>query len=199
MKSSKSFLVTKSIVAGALVVVGFAGAAFAQLSPLPLPINLPNTPDDGMRCLSAPNAYTGSLSGNTFFCKRTKIVAQALTCGNPRFPNKVVRVDNLAENISTRGKDVCLAPGRSVNSNDTMAGFTLNQDFVFVAAGTTQVSTIVANQRQQEATAMSLQLTDVDARSLSSTVDVNGGTGGEDRLNVTIEFATFPKPVGLLH
>jgi hypothetical protein len=205
MKTQKSLVVSKTLVARALMAAGLATAAIgaapalAQVSPLiASPINLPNgSPNDGMACRSSPNAYTGSQSSNTFFCKRTKIVNQALTCSDPRFPTKVVRVDNAAEPLATRGKDVCLAPGRFLASNDLTTGLTLNQDFVFVSIGATQVSTVVANQRQAEATATGLALNLVDAKSIASSVNVNAGSGGIDLMNATIEFATFPNPVGL--
>jgi len=191
--------------AAAVATLGFVAAALAATpitvpGPviLPGPISFPNgSPNDGTACRSAPNAYTGSLQGNTFFCKRTKVVGQALTCADPRFPTKVVRVPNIAGD-TTGGKDVCLAPGRFLSSNDPLTGLVLNQDYKFVEAGSTQVPTIVATQRQAEATAMGLALSEVDAKVLTSSVAVNAGVGGEDRLQATVEFATFGKPVSLV-
>lgn len=201
MKSLKQLVLAKSI-AAAFVAAGIAGTAISATpaGPIivggPIVIDIPGTPDNGMRCLTTPNAYTISLVGTTVFCKRTKVFGQALTCSDPRFPTKVVRVDNTAEDVSTRGLDVCLAPNRSLSSNDLTTGLTLNQDFIFVTVGSTQASTIVTNQRQVEATATGLPLAGVDARSLGSTVSRNLGTGGEDRVQVTVEFATFGNPVG---
>jgi len=190
--------------AAAVATLGFVAAAIAAtpvLVPgpviLPGPVIFPNgSPNDGMACRSAPNAYTGSQSGNTFFCKRTKVVGQALSCADVRFPTKVVRVPNIAGD-TTGGKDVCLAPGRFLSSNDPLTGLVLNQDYKFVEAGSSQVPTIVSTQRQNEATAMGLPLVEVDAKVLTSSVAVNAGVGGEDRLQATVEFATFPKTVGL--
>jgi len=145
-----------------------------------------------MACVSAPNLYTGSQAGNTFFCKRSKTVNQALTCTDSRFPTKVIR-----QGPNGGGKDICAAPNRVYTSNDPLIG-TEGIDYKFFAVDSAQVSTIVANQRQQEATALGVALNEVDATSTNSQITVNQ-TGSEDKLTVTVEFFTFPKTVGLFH
>jgi hypothetical protein len=192
MKSLDTSLLGKSI-AAALFAAGLAGAAVAATSPFPGGIiatpDIPNTPDNGMACRTAPNAYVGSLSGNTFFCKRIKIVNQALSCTEPGFPTKVIR-----QGPNGGGKDICAAPNRNYTSNSPLNGVE-GIDYKFVAVGSTQVSTIVGNQRQQEATENGLALNEVDAKAVTSEIVVNH-TGSEDKLKVTLEFATFPRTQG---
>jgi hypothetical protein len=189
MKSLKTPLLTKSF-AAAIVTTGLAAAAVAATvgGPIIFTPDIPNTPDNGMACRSAPNAYLGTLVNNTVFCKRTKNHLNPLTCSDPGFQTKVIR-----EGPNGGGKDICAAPNRNYTSNSPLIG-TEGIDYKFVEAGSTQVSTIVANQRQFEATATGDQ---VDARALSSAIVVNHpSSGSEDKLTVEIEFSTFPKTVG---
>lgn len=207
MHTVKTIAAAASVAAAtfAFVATAIAATPIAPITPnltptitLPGPLNFPNgTPNDGVACRTAPNAYNASLQGNTFFCKRVKTVTQALACTEQRFPTKVVRVPGIAGD-TTNGKDVCLAPGRFLSSNDALTGLVLNQDYKFVEAGPSQVPNIVATQRQNEATQMQLALTEVDAKVMNSSVAVNAGVGGEDRLAATVEFATFGKPVSLV-
>jgi hypothetical protein len=181
MKSLANLLLTRSIVAAAITAGGLAASGIASSA------TVGGSPDDGMQCRSAPNAYTGSLNNLKFFCKRTLNANQELSCSEPGFATKFIR-----QGPGGGGRDVCAAPNRSYPANVPLTG-TEGIDWKYVAAGATQVSTIVANQRQREATAMGLTLNEVDARALSSEVDVNH-TGSEDRLKVVIEFATFAVP-----
>lgn len=187
MNSYKKLLLAKSIVAAAVATGGLAAGGVASSA------TVAGSPDDGMLCRAAPNAYTGSLSNLKFFCKRTLNANQELTCSDPGFKEKFIR-----EGPGGGGKDVCAAPNRSYPSNVPLTG-TENVDWKYVTAGPTQVSTIVANQRQREATTMGLNLSEVDAKAVSSEVVVNH-TGSEDRLKVVIEFATFaiPAPGGIV-
>lgn len=192
MKSLDTSLLVKSITA-ALFAAGIAGAAVAATSTFPGGIiatpDIPNTPDNGMACRTSPNAYLGTLSGNTFFCKRTKVVTQALSCTEPGFQTKVIR-----QGPNGGGKDICAAPNRNYTSNSPLNGVE-GIDYKFIAIGSTQVSTVLGNQRQQEATENGLALNEVDAKALISEIVVNQ-TGSEDKLRLTIEFATFPRTQG---
>lgn len=192
MKSLDTSLLGKSI-AAALIAAGLAGAAVAATSPFNGGIiatpDIPNTPDNGMACRTSPNAYVGSLSGNTFFCKRIKIVNQALSCTEPGFQTKVIR-----QGPNGGGKDICAAPNRNYTSNSPLNGVE-GVDYKFIGIGSTQVGTIVGNQRQQEATENGLALNEVDAKALTSEIVVNH-TGSEDKLKVTLEFSTFPRTQG---
>ena len=187
MKSLKTQLLIKSLIAATIAAGGMAVTGIASSA------TVGGSPDDGMLCRAAPNAYTGSLSNNKFYCKRTLNANQELTCSEPGFKTKFIR-----QGPNYGGKDVCAAPDRSYPSNVPLTG-TEGIDWKYVAAGATQVNTILANQRQREATAMGLTLNEVDARALSSEIAVNH-TGSEDRLKVTIEFATFaiPAPGGIV-
>jgi hypothetical protein len=188
MNSFKTSLIAKCI-AAACFAAGLASPAVAQFREAPNG----GSADDGVQCRSAPNPYTGTLSNLRFLCKRTLNANQALTCSEPGFPTKFIR-----EGPGGGGKDVCAAPDRFYPANVPLTG-TQNTDWKYVVVGPAQVSTIVANQRQREASAMGLNLSDVDAKALSSEVVVNH-TGSEDRLKVVIEFATYAvaAPGGLI-
>jgi hypothetical protein len=184
----------KTLAVAALAVSALSALAIEALpgGPIggPIVVNIPNnSPNDGMACRSSPSAYLASLSGNTVFCKRSKTFGQALSCLDVRFPTKVIR-----EGPNGGGKDICAAPNRVYTSNSPLIG-TEGVDYKFVEVGSTQVSTIVANQRREEATALGVPEFEVDAKSLTSGITVNLA-GSEDRLQVTVEFATFPKTVG---
>jgi hypothetical protein len=181
MKSLKTRLLIKSLIAAAIVAGGFAASGVASSA------TVGGSPDDGMVCRTAPKAYIGSFVNNKFLCKRTQNHGQPLTCFEPGFATKFIR-----EGPGGGGRDVCAAPNRSYPSNVPLTG-TEGIDWKYVAVGPTQVSTIVANQRQFEATAMGLDLSAVDARAVSSGIVVNQ-TGSEDKLTVTLEFATYAVP-----
>jgi hypothetical protein len=181
MTSAQQLILAKTLAAAALAAAGLAGSGIASSA------TVNGSPDDGMQCRSAPSAYTGSLTNNKFFCKRIKNVNQALTCFEPGFATKFVR-----EGPGGGGKDVCAAPNRSYPSNVPLTG-TEGIDWKYATVGPTQVSTIVANQRQQEATETGLTLDQVDAKALTSGVEINH-TGSEDRVKVTVEFAVYPTP-----
>ena len=181
MNSLKTLLLTKSVIAAAVTVASVAASGVASSA------TAGDSPEDGVACRVAPKSYTGSLTNNKFFCKRTLIHGQALTCSIPGFGTKFIR-----EGSGGGGKDVCAAPGRVYPANVALTG-TEHVDWEYAAAGPTQVSTIVANQRQFEATALGVALREVDAKALTSGVVINH-TGSEDHLQVTIEFATYAIP-----
>jgi hypothetical protein len=186
----------KSLIAAAAIASTLSAFALeAPTGPIggpagPIVINIPNgSPNDGMACRSTPNAYSGSQSGNTFFCKRNKTVNAVLQCLEPGFPTKVIR-----EGPGGGGKDLCAAPGRVYTSNSPLTG-TQGIDYKFFAVDSAKVATVVANQRRDEATALGVAEAEVDAKSLNSAIALNQ-IGSEDKLQITLEFATFPRPVG---
>lgn len=185
MNSFRTSLVAKSI-AAACIAAGLAGPAVGQFREAP---NLLGTPDEGLRCRSTPSAYTGSQSANTFFCKRTKTVNTVLQCPEPGFPTKVIR-----EGPGGGGKDLCAAPGRVYTSNSPLTG-TEGIDYKFFAVDSAKVATVLANQRRDEAAALGVPEPEVDAKSLTSVIALNQ-IGSEDKLQITVEFATFAQPVG---
>jgi hypothetical protein len=184
MNSFKTSTLAKGIAAACLA-AGLATPAVAQF----LTSNPLGTPDDGLACRNTPNAYIGSQSGGAFFCKRTKIAATVLTCVEPGFLTKVIR-----EGPNGGGKDICAAPGRNYTSNGPLFG-TENTDYKFFVVDNAKVATMLANQRRDEAAALGVTESEVDAKSLASEIAINK-LGSEDKLQVTVEFATFAKPVG---
>ena len=188
MNSLKTLLLTKSLIVAAIATSGLSASGVAMSAAA-------GTPDDGVRCRSAPKTYTGSLTNNKFFCKRTQGFTQELKCNEPGFKNnKFIR-----EGSGGGGKDVCAAKDRSYPTGVPLTG-TPGIDYIFFAVDNAQVNTILANQRQAEATANGLQLSDVDARVVSSEIDINN-TGSEDKLKVVIEFSVFatPAPGGIFN
>ncbi len=200
MKSLKQLVLAKSI-AAAFVAAGIAGTAIGATpaGPIivggPIIINTPNlkngSPNDGSRCLSTPNVYTALLVGNTTFCERERSVNQALSCTDQGFTDKVIR-----GGPGGGGRDVCAAPNRNIGSNTPLTGLTEGIDYKFVAVGSSQVATILTNQKQLEVTAVGGTEKDVDAVAISSEIVVNHPDfGSEDRVKVTIKFSTFPRAV----
>ena len=187
--NSQKLLFAKTLVAAAL------GAAGLGASGVAYSITANNgSPDDGVQCVTAPKAYTGSLVNNRFLCKRTTGgFTKELKCTEPGFTTKFIR-----EGSGGGGKDVCAAPNRSYPTGVPLTG-TPGIDYKFFVVDNNQVNTIVATQRQVEATANGLPLEAVDARVVSSEIDINN-TGSEDKLKVVLEFSVFatPAPGGII-
>lgn len=188
MNSFQTPLITKSI-AAAFVAIGLCASGVAHST-----LDNNSTPDDGVQCVTAPKAYTGSLVNNRFFCKRTTGgFTKELKCTEPGFTTKFIR-----EGSGGGGKDVCAAPNRSYPTGVPLTG-TPGIDYKFFVVDNNQVNTIVATQRQVEATANGLPLSAVDARVVSSEIDINN-SGAEDKLKVVLEFSVYatPAPGGIV-
>ena len=188
MNSLSKLLLAKSLLAAAVVSAGVASGVAHSLT-----VNN-GSPDDGVRCVTAPKAYAGTLVNDRFFCKRTSGgFTKILNCTEPGFPTKFIR-----EGPGGGGRDVCAAPNRSYPSGVPLTG-TVGIDYKFFVVDSAQVNAIVLNQRQAEATANGLPLEGVDARVVSSEIDINN-TGSEDKLKVVLEFSMFatPAPGGIV-
>ncbi len=172
--------IASSILATSLVALG--GAA--------LPSVAAASPNDGMVCRVG---YSGTLNGGRFICAKTKIINVALECVDRRFPTKVVRAPGAAGD-SSGGRDICTRPGIVVGTTDPLTGLVPNQDFVFATVNQTTVNTQITQADQQEATALGLNVNDVDTAGSQPTVVVNGGFGSNDIARVTLTFNTFAIP-----
>lgn len=182
MNSLHKLLFAKTLVAAAITAAGLSTSGVAHSI---TPNN--SSPDDGLQCPVSPKAYIGSLTNNRFFCKRTQGFHKEVKCTQPGFKDKFIR-----EGPGGKGKDVCAAPDHSYPSNVALTG-TPGIDYVFLAVDNAEVNTILATQRQAEATANGLPLNAVDARVVSSEIDINH-TGSEDKLKVVIEFSVYAQP-----
>jgi hypothetical protein len=169
-----------SILATSLVALG--GAAIPSIAAA--------SPDDGMVCRPG---YTGALNGTRFVCSKTKTVDIGLECVDIRFRTKVVRAPG-APGDTSGGRDICTRPGIVVGTTDALTGLVRGQDFVFAEVNQTTVNNAITSADQQEATALSLTVNDVDTKGSTPTVVVNGGFGSNDVARMTLTFNTFAIP-----
>lgn len=153
------------------------------------------SPDDGMACRSG---YTGALNGNRFVCSKTKQFNLALECTNRRFPTFVVRAPGAAGDTSG-GRDLCTRTGINIGTTDSLTGLVNGQDFIFAEVNQTTVNNKVATEDQNEASALQLNIGEVDTKATQQQVSVNGGFGSNDVVRVTMTFNTFAIPaLGLI-
>ncbi len=179
MKTLKSLVIVKSIAVAAFVAAGLAAPTVSHASP-----------NDGVHCRTG---YTGTLVNGNFIC--SKFINHTGTNGvradacPAAFPTKVIRAGGLSGD-STNGRDVCLAPNRSLSSNDLLTGLVENQDFRFVSFAT-RTAAVRAADEINERNALGLAADQVDRATASATLKVNAGTGGEDLTDVVIKLDTF--------
>ena len=99
MKSLKTLLLTKSLVAAAIATTGVAAPALSHANPA-----------DGMVCRAG---YAGALDGTHFKCSKTRVITVALECNNLRFPTYVTRAPG-APGDTSGGKDLCTRAGVNI-------------------------------------------------------------------------------------
>lgn len=179
MKSLKTLLLSKTFAAVAIASSGIAAPAIGHASP-----------DDGMTCRAG---YSAQFGGATMKCTRVVPAAVSLLCSNVRFPNKVIRAPGAIGDTSG-GKDICTRPGVVVGSTDALTGLVLGQDFAFAEVNPNQVAAKARVIQIAEERTLNLPADDVDAKSSSATVNVNGGFGSDDQANFTVTLFTFPIP-----
>jgi hypothetical protein len=183
MNSFKKLLLVKSIFAAA-VAAGSAGPAAAQTT-----FNAAGTPDEGMVCRAG---YSQLFSNNKFLCQKTLDLKVALGCNDPRFPNKVVRAS--AAPGTPNGLDVCdKAGGVTITATNDIRNFNQGSDYVFAKADDAKIAERIANQRQQEASALGLSLSQVDAKFERALTDTTSGDS-EDKSSVLYRLYTFAIP-----
>jgi hypothetical protein len=181
MKSLETLLLTKSLIA-AVAACGIAAAA-GTAAAANFSVDLKGTPNDGMVCRVG---YTGALSGSAFKCSKATTITVVKECTDPRFPNYLTRVKN--GNVST-GEDLCQKNGISISSNLSLAGFTLNQDYVLATVNL--APNRIANMEQAEASALGLQAGEVETSPGNPTVTIDGGSGGKDNAILPVTHFTF--------
>ena len=179
MKSLKTLLLTKSLVAAAIATTGVAAPALSHANPA-----------DGMVCRAG---YAGALDGTHFKCSKTRVITVALECNNLRFPTYVTRAPG-APGDTSGGKDLCTRAGVNIGTTDALTGLVNGQDFVFAAVNPATVTARVTAQDQAEGTAIGLSAADVVTVASQPSVVVNGGLGSTDNARVTLTFFTFAIP-----
>ena len=92
------------------------------------------------------------------------------------------------------GKDICTRPGINIGSTDPLTNAVLGQDFVFAELNTSQAASKAKAIQIAEERTLNLPEDQVDAKSTSPTVVVNGGFGSEDQASFTVTLFTFPIP-----
>ncbi len=180
MKTLKPLVVAKSIAVVALMAAGLASSGLSYANP-----------NIGVHCRSG---YTGTLANGNFKCtKRVVKNDVSLTCP-AGFPTKLVRIQGIAGD-TTGGKDICLAPGRSLGSNDPIpTQFVQGQDFAFVSVSAVQAAAVRISLDNQEEAALGLPEAEVGRDTVSSGVLVNAGAGALDLGTVTTDLTTHAIP-----
>lgn len=186
MKTIKTLLVRKSVIAALGAIAAAAGtASAAQITP-----NQLGTPNDGMVCRTA---YSPSFDGTALHCKKDVDLGKVKpVCANSKFPNYVIRSGNGAGN----DKDVCARNGVSIPSNGALPG---KGDFEYVTIDQSAVDKEITRMVQAEATALGLSTSEVEWNAnlpIGAQIGENKGPGGEDRVVYSGHFSTFPIKTG---
>ncbi|MBC7940421.1 MAG: hypothetical protein H7Z19_11755 [Chitinophagaceae bacterium] len=172
----------QTLAAIAIAVGALTSAAHAQSLTAP---NLAGTPDEGLVCRPG---YVPIFNSNKLTCQKTLDLKVALGCNDPRFPNKVVRANAPG---TPNGLDVCDKPGGvTITATNDISSFNQGSDYVFAKADDARIAERIANQRQNEASALGLSLAEVDAvfeRALTNTTDGDS----EDKSGVLYRLYTF--------
>lgn len=178
MNTLKNLLLTKSIAATVLAMGAVTAPTISHASP-----------NDGMICRSG---YSAHFSGSAMTCSKDVRSSVSPVCTqNTRFPTKVVRAPG-APGDTSGGKDICTRVGINVGTTDSLNGLVLNQDFIFAVVDATQVA--AKAKAIEVAEERNLNLTDdqVEGKTSTPTVAVNGGFGSDDIANFTVTLFTFP-------
>lgn len=194
MNSLKTSLMTKSILAAVVAASGMAAPAIgATLTPVQ--VNIPGTPDDGMVCRTG---YATLFGAANIKCTKTVGISIVLECNNLTFPTYVIRAATNAFD-RTGGQDLCIRSGPNaitISSTDTLRGLTESTngttgDYEYANVSPARLTERSNNQRQTEATALGLTLSEVDTLPFFTVIQLGGGTGVKDNASVSLAHYTF--------
>jgi hypothetical protein len=192
MKSLKTLLLTKSIIAAAVAAGSLAAPAVSHA------ITAAGSPIAGMLCRTG---YTPAFTGTRLTCSKTSVIPLELVCDRPNFPGvlvpgvgvgPVVRAAGAAGDNSG-GKDLCPRTGLTIGTTDSLVGLTRGTDYVFATVDPAAVATRTANNDLAEATALGLTVGEVDTVAGTPVINVNQ-VGAKDKGSVTLTFFTFAIP-----
>jgi hypothetical protein len=184
MNSLKKLLSTKSLIAAAVAASGIAAPAVSHaLTPI-------GGPASGVNCRAG---YTGAFDGARLKCTKAVDITLELSCKNPTFPTYVTRAIVPPTGV---GRDFCTRAGIFLGPTDSIVNLVLGQDYVHAEVDPAAVTTRTANQRQTEATALGLALSEVATVAGTPAIQLGGGVGNKDNAKVTLTHFTFAVPAG---
>ncbi len=186
MKSLKTLLLTKSIIAAAVAAGSLATPAISHAIAA-------GGPASGVVCRAG---YTGAIDGGRFKCSKANVITVVLECNTPNFSTYVVRAPGAPG--TPDGKDICTRNGVSVGSTDSVVNLVRGQDYEFAKVNSATVTTRTNNQDQTEASSLGLSASDVDTVAGQPVIVLNGGVGSKDNANVTLTHFTFAIQTGII-
>ena len=196
MNSLKKLPFAISLLAVAVAASGVSTLAIGQTARTLEP-NVLGTPDDGSVCRSG---YGTSFSGTVVTCNKSISISTDLTCPNPPFTKYVIRAATDGSD-RTNGQDICIKDnGINIGTTDTLNGLTESVNggpgqYAYALANATKLAERVSNQRQAEATALGLSLSQVDTKVVFTRVNVNAN-GLKDNADSQVQLYTFVVPNG---
>jgi hypothetical protein len=195
MKSLKTLHLSGGI-AAALAVAGIAATVGTPLASFAATPNLLGTPNDGMVCRLG---YTPDFNGTSLKCSKidTPSLAVSLICDDVNFPKYVVRG---SAGGTPSGLDVCSRKKSDpayvdIGPSDDISNLKKGKDYVFAKADLAQIAVRTAARTQAEATALGLQVNEVETEGTEPVTNTSAG-GSDDKSNVTLTFFTFPVKTG---
>jgi hypothetical protein len=205
MKSIKTLRFTKSVIAIAIAITagGFSTSGFA--------IEQAGTPSGGMVCRSSYG--TGFISGTAFICNKSTSFKMDLSCDNPAFPTYVNRARNtLADNGPNdtdlrNGLDICTRARNhpayaNIGPTDSLVGVAQSTNgttgaFEIAKVNAAQMLVRIANKDQEEASALGLNVSQVETEKMYDLPSLNTGAADiKDQRSVSVRHYTFAIPRG---
>lgn len=190
MNSLKKLLLTKSILAAAVVASGISAPAIGQTARIVG--NTLGSPDDGVVCRAG---YLSDFSGGTALkCRKSSSVIINLSCDNPKFTKYLARaVTN--SNKGANGEDICIKEDSNIGPTDTLNGLPEGGQWEFAKVNMTTVAAEVVKADQAEATALGLPVSGVETLQSITFPQLNQA-GIRDKSATQITHYTFAVPTG---
>src|SRR5881394_1632233 len=152
MKSFKHLLLAKGVAAAIVGMSGIAAPAISHASP-----------DDGMVCRAG---YSAQFANGDMKCSKTlPPVRVSLACLKAGFPGEngvpLIRIAGIPGD-TTNGRDICLAPGFHLNSNEVIPA-TMKEGVAFVLAEINPAKAVAIRKaaEKSEETALAIDATGV--------------------------------------
>lgn len=193
MKSLKTLLVSKSIIAAAIAASSLAAPAIAQTTAA-ITANIIGTPNDGVVCRSG---YRASFDGTNLKCLKNSSVILKLSCDNPRLSQYVSRSPQ-ALNETAGGADICIPANGNIGPTDSLQGLSQgpNGAYDFAKVNMTTVASEVAKASQTEAAALGVPASSVETVQSITFPQLNTIRGVKDESATQINHFTFAIPTG---
>jgi hypothetical protein len=188
MKSLKTLLLTKSVIAAAIATAGIAAPAVSHALAV-------GGPASGMVCRTG---YTPTFNGTSLVCSKASSFELQLVCTNPTFPNYVIRVG-----APDTDADICVRNGVVITSSQSLQGVPLSTNgisgsYLFATFDPAALASKTATQDQAEATALGLTANDVDTRAGTVVIRPNGRAGGKGEASVPVTHFVFATPSNIV-